>query len=181
MNLKNFEYLSKDVPFLRKDLIFRASFTVAFFAIFLIQLIAMLKNLIADNLNIGMAISSGVVLITCALFCFLSILYMLRSLRIISEVNNRGRCVSSVDILLNTKKDGFVKLYTFVCEFLALLATIVLACSLTYSILQVTYYDNISPYLPLIITICLTAYYAVFHLKNELQTVKTVNQYNSIY
>ena len=34
MNLKNFEYLNKDVTFLRKDLVFRASFTVAFFAIF---------------------------------------------------------------------------------------------------------------------------------------------------
>ena len=181
MNLKNFEYLNKDIPFLRKDLIFRASFTVAFFAIFLIQLIAMLKNLVTDTLNLGMAISSGVVLITTALFCFLSILYMLKTLRIMSEVNNSGRCVSSVDILLNTKKDGFVKLYSLVCEFLALLATVVLVCSITYSALQVAYYDTLSYYLPLLVTICLTAFYSVFHLRNELKTVQTVNQYNSIY
>ncbi len=181
MNLKNFEYLHKDIPFLKKELVFRAVFTVMFFALFLIQLISMLKNLVIDKLNIGMAISSGVVLITCALFCFLSILYMIKTLRVINVVNNHGRCVSSVDILLNTKKDSFVKLYTIVCELLALLAVIVLVCSITYSALEVAYYQTLSFYLPLLITICLTAFYSVFHLKNELKTVQTVNQYNSIY
>lgn len=181
MNLKNFEYLNKDIPFLKKELIFRAIFIVLFSTLFLIQFIAMLQKLITNSLNIGMAISSGVVLITCVLFCFLSILYMLKTLRIINVVNNHGRCVSSVDILLNTKKDGFIKLYTSVCEILALLATIILTCSLTYSALQAAYYETISFYLPLLVTICLTAFYSVFHLRNELKTVQTVNQYNSIY
>ena len=181
MNLKNFEYFYKDVPFLKKELLFRAIFAVLFFAVFLIQLIAMVKYLIVDELIIGMAISSGIVLITCALFCFISILYILKVTRIISVINTKGRCVSSVDILLNTKKGSFIKLYSGVCDILAILSTIVLVCSLTYSLLEATYYSKISFYLPLLITICLTAFYSVFHLKTELKTIQTVNQYNSIY
>ena len=181
MNLKNFEYLHKDIPFLKKDLAFRAIFIVLFFSVFLIQLVAMLKNLIRDSLNLGMAISSSVVILITVLFCFLSVLYMLKTSRVINIVTKRGRCVSSVDILINTKKDGFIRLYTFVCEILALLATIVLVCSVTYSALEVKYYNQLSFYLPLLVTICLTAFYSVFHLKNELKTMQTVNQYHSIY
>ena len=102
-------------------------------------------------------------------------------MRVISVVNNHGRCVSSVDILLNTKKDSFIKLYAIVCEALTLLATIVLVCSFTYSALQAAYNETMSFYLPLLVTICLTAFYSVFHLRNEIKTVQTVNQYNSIY
>lgn len=181
MNLKNFEYLSKDVPFLKKDLIFRASFAVLFFTLFLIQIVSMFKNIVTDSLNIGMAISSTVVLITCGLFSFLSIIYMLRDLRTIDTINNHGKCVSSVDILLSVKKDSFIKLYSFVCDLLALVASLILVCSLTYSVLQATYYDYVSYYLPLLITVSFTAFYAVFHIKNEIATMQNVNRYNSIY
>ena len=181
MNLKNFEYLSKDVPFLKKELIFRATFTVLFFTIFLIQFITMVKHLIQSTLNIGMAISSSVVLLVCALFCVISIMYMLKTINIIRVVSNHGRCVSTVDIMLSTKKDSFVKLYSFVCDVLAVFAAIVLICSFTNAVLEATYYSTISYYLPLIVTISLTAFYAVFHIRNEIKTLQTVNKYNSIY
>ena len=181
MNLKNFEYLHKDLPLLKKDLLFRATSTVWFFAIFLIQLISSLKNLMADTLNLGMAISSGVVLLTCALFCFLSILYMRKSRRIINVINNQGRCVSSVEILFDTHKNSFIRLYSVISEILAFVATIVLVCGLTYSLLDIAFNSYISFYLPLLATICSTAYYSVLHLNNELKTVMNVNQYNSIY
>lgn len=179
--MKNFEYLNKDIPFLKKELLFRAVFTVLFFTVFLIQFISMLKNLIADTLNIGMAISSTVVILTCALFCVISIIYMLKTLNIISTVNNHGRCISSVDILLKTKKDSFIKLYSLVCDILAVIASIVLICSFTYAILEASYYATTSYYLPLLVTISFSAYYSVFHIKNEIKTLQTVNQYNSIY
>lgn len=181
MNLKNFEYLNKDIPFLKKELLFRSIFAVMFFAVFLIQFISMIKLLISQTLNIGMAISTTVVLLTCALFCLISIVYMLKTLNIIKTINNQGRCVSSVDILLNTKKDSFIKLYSIVCDILALVASIVLVCSFTYAILQASYYATTSYYLPLLVTISLSAFYSVFHIKNEIKTVQTVNQYNSIY
>lgn len=181
MNLKNFEYINKDVPFLKKDLLFRASFAVLFFAVFLIQLVATLKNLVVSSLSVGNIISSIVVLTTCGLFCFLSILYMIKNLRIIEVVNTKGKCVSSVDVLVKIDKSSFIKLYSIVCDILTLLASIVLICSFTYTFLQATYYSSISFYLPLLITIVLTSYYAVFHIKNEIKTIQTVNQYNSIY
>jgi len=181
MNLKKFEYLHKDVPFLKKDILFRAIFIVLFFAIFLIQLISMLQHFFKNTLELGMAISSGIVLLTSLLFCLISVMYLVKTSRIITIITKRGRCVSSVDILINTKKDGFVRLYSFVCEALALLATIVLVCSLTYSALEVKYYNQLSFYLPLLATICLTSFYSVFHLENELKTMQTVNNYHSIY
>ena len=151
------------------------------FAIFLIQLISMLKNWIADTLNLGMAISSGVVLLTCALFIFLSILYMLKTKRIINVINNNGRCVSSVEMLFDTRKNSFIRMYSVITEVLAFVATIVLVCGFTYAALDIAFNSYVSFYLPLLATVCSTAYYSVFHLKSELKTVMTVNQYNSIY
>ena len=181
MNLKNFEYLHKDVPFLKKVLFIRASFTVLFFAIFLIQLISSLKKLVTDSLNLGMAVSSGIVILTCILFMFISILYMLKSKRILSVINNQGRCVSSVELLFDTRKNGFVRLYSVITEILAFIATIILVCGFTYASLDIAYNSYISFYLPLLATVCSTAYYSVFHLSNELKTVMLVNQYNSIF
>lgn len=181
MNLKNFEYAHKDIPFLKKDLIFRATFAVMFVAVFLIQLIATLKLLVVNNLTLGNIISATVVLITTALFAFLSILYMMKSVRIIDVIHQSGRCVSSVDVLMKIDKTSFVKLYSVVCYILSLFASVVLVCSITYSFLQVTYYSSISFYLPLLVTIVLTSYYSVLHIKNEIKTMQTVNQYNSIY
>ena len=181
MNLKNFEYLYKDIPFLKRDLLFRASFVVLFFAIYLIQLISMLKNWIADTVNLGMAISSGVVLLTCSLFIFLSILYMLKTKRIINVINNNGRCVSSVEMLFDTRKNSFIRMYSVITEVLAFVASIVCVCGFTYAALDIAFNSYVSFYLPLLATVCSTAYYSVFHLKSELKTVMTVNQYNSIY
>lgn len=181
MKSKVFEYLNKDVPMLRKDIFFRAVSAMMFLTVFVIQIISLIKKVTNHALNIGMIVSSSIVLLVCLLFGVISILYMLKTLRIISVINARGRCVSSVEVLIDTKRDGFTRLYSLVCQILALLATIVLVCSLTYSVLQVSYYSSLSFYLPLLATICLTSYYSVFHLKNELKIAETVNEYHSIY
>lgn len=181
MNFKLFEYSNKDVPFLKKDLAFRASFAVLFFAVFAIQLISTLQNMVTNNINLGKIISSVIVISTCCLFCFLSILYMIKTQRTIEIINKSGKCVSSVNLLFKIDKDSFVKLYYIVCYALSLLATLVFVCSLTYSILQVKYYASTSFYLPLLATIVLTSYYSVLHIKNEIKIMQTVNRYHSIY
>ena len=86
-----------------KDLLFRASFSILFLTIFLIQLVSSLKKLSTDSLNLGMAISSGIVLLTTGLFLLISILYILKNKRIIRVIRDQGRCVSSVEMLFDTQ------------------------------------------------------------------------------
>lgn len=181
MNYKVFEYHNKDIPFLKREIIFRSTFAMLFFATFVWQFISMIENINTGLLSVGKIVSSIFVLIACLLFSVLSILYVLKTLRVISVIKLKGKCVSSVEILFKLEKDSFIKLYSIITEILALIAAIVLICALTYSILEVSYYATLSYFLPLLITISLSAFYSVFHIRNEIKIVKTVEEFNAIY
>ena len=180
MNFKVFEYHHKDVPALKKDITFRAIFALLFFVVFVWQLTTLLIKVINNSVHLGIIISSTIVLVVCLLFAVISLLYALKELRIIGAIKTRGKCVSSVDILHNLNKDSFIKLYSIVTEILAIATSLVLICAITYSILEISFYASVSFYLPLLLTICLTGYFSMFHIKNEMNIVKTVEEFHNI-
>ena len=180
MNLKRFEYLNKDVPFLKKDVAFRLGFTVIFFALFVWQFVKLIMQ-IGKELNTAMIVTSIAVLLTSLLFSSLSILYALKSMRILSVVRKNGKCVSSVEILFNTNKNGFMKLYAVITEILALVCGLVLLCSFVYSALEVAYLSSISYYMPVLAIVCMCGFNSVYHINNEIAVVKNVQAFNSIY
>lgn len=180
MNFKVFEYQHKDIPFLKKDIVFRTVFAALFFSVFVWQLITLLINVLNNNIHLGITISSTIVLLICLLFTMISLLYALKELRIVSAIRTRGKCVSSVDILHNLRKDSFIKLYSIVTEILAVATSLVLVCAVTYSILEISFYSTVSFYLPLLLTICLTGYFSMFHILNEIKIVKTVEEFHNI-
>ena len=181
MNSKRFEYLNKDVPFLKKDITFRLFFALLYFTIFCWQFTSVIISNINKNFNLGMIVSSAFVLITCLLFSALSLLYAFKSMKVLSIVRKNGKCVSSVEILFNTDKKGFIKLYSIITEILSIVCSIVLLCSIIYSALQYSYLSSISYYLPLLATICLCGYYSSYHINTEIATVKNVIMYHSAY
>lgn len=181
MNQKKFEYTNKDVPFLKKHLFFRSVFTFMFLAIFVWQLLSILIGKDISKLNIGEIIISGAVLLTSLLMAFISLMYVFKNFRIVSNIKKRGKCVSTVQLLFDPGKAGFLKFYRVINYILTLLSVIILVVAATHSILEIKYYHSISFYLPLLITMSLCGFNSAFHIDEEIKIAETVHLYHSIY
>ena len=182
MNLKQFEYLNKDIPFLKKDIRTRLTFALVYFAVFAWQFASVvIKSINEVAITTPMIISTIAVLIVCLMFTALSLMYCFKSFKILSVVRKNGRCVSNVDILFNTNKTGFVKLYSYITEVLTIVCSIVVLCSLIYTLLEISYFASISFYMPVLATICCCGFYSSYHINSEINIVKNVQMYNSIY
>jgi len=100
MNLKRFEYLNKDVPFLKRDIALRLVFALLYFVIFVWQFASLIvKSINKIIISTPMIISTIFVLLVALLFCGLALLYCFKSFKVLSVVKKEGRCVSSVEIL----------------------------------------------------------------------------------
>lgn len=181
MNLKRFEYQHKDLPFLKKDILYRFVFTMLFMFVCVWQLASLVIHLLSNDLSHIMMFSSAFVLTLSMIMFFCSLLYVFKDFRIISTIKKSGRCVSSVQILFNLEKRGFLKLYQFINSVISLLTALVLIASVTYSILEAHYYSSISYYLPILVLLCIVSFNSVFHIKREIKTLETVQQYHAIY
>lgn len=181
MNLKQFEYLNKDIPFLKKDIAFRLFFALVYFAVFVWQFASVTIKSIHNSITTPMIVSTVAVLVICLLFVGLSLMYCFKSFKILGVVKKKGRCISRVEILFNTEKKGFVKLYSYITEFLTIICSIVLLCSAIYTMLEIAYISSISYYMPVLATICCGGFYSAYHINTEINIVKNVQMYNSIY
>ncbi|MBE5741413.1 MAG: hypothetical protein E7351_02675 [Clostridiales bacterium] len=181
MNSKRFDYQHKDIPMLRKNIVLRALFAVMFAAVFVWQLITMITIKTDWVSSIIKLTCSVFVIIFSLLFSFVSLMYALKYFRIISVIKMKGRCVSSVELVFSTKKNGFLKLYSIVSSILTLLTSLVLICVITYAILEATYYSSISFFMPILIFICLSGYNSIYQISDEMNTQKHVEEYNSLF
>ena len=179
MNYKKFEYQHKDVPALKKEIIFRCVFAGLFFLVFVWQFIAMIAKLSNTKLTGGMVVSTCLVMLLCLLFCALSLLYCIKANNIINVIKKTGKCVSSVDVMFNLKRDSFIRLYSIINAIITLIASLLLICSITYSILEIAFYANINYYIPLLAIICLTGFYSAYHIQVEINTMKNVEEFNA--
>lgn len=178
MNSKRFEFQHKDIEGLKKDIVFRSIFMFLFIAIFIWQIvmIAIEKNLVFAHIVIAIT-----VLISSLMLTILSFMYVFKDFRIISAIKTNGKCVSSVQILMKTDKKSFIRLYNILIQLLTLATSLILICSITYSILQATYMSTISFYMPLLLLITMSGYNSIYHIKQEIKTQNTVQQFNSTY
>ena len=182
MNSKQFEYQNRDIPFLKKDVIYRLSFLGLFFAIFIWQFVSLIIKLASkEDVNIVMIVASTFVLLFSLLFCAVSVMYAIKSLKIIGVVRKTGRCVSSVNFVFDTKKTSFVKLYSIINQILSVVTALIFISSLTFTILKAAYTDSISFYMPCLAAICLCGLNSIYHLNSEAKIMDTVQQYNNLY
>ena len=182
MNSKKFEYLNKDIPFLKKDAALRFTFALIYFAIFTWQFASLVaKNIRKITITTPMIISTIFVMLMSLLFMGLSLMYCFKSMKILDVIKKDGRCVSSVEILFNTSKKGFMKLYSFITEVLAIVCSIVVICSIIYIALDAVYFASISYYMPVLAVLCCCGFYSAYHINSEIDIVKNVQMFNSIY
>ncbi len=179
MDTKKLEYMDKDVPTIKKDLVLRIVFAVLFAVSFAWQLVAMILS--HDNISVIMLVLSSVTMIFSIMFGFASILYAIKDLKILEKIRLRGKSINNVNFVFNIEKRSFIHLYSFITSILAIIATFLLFASLTYSVLAYIYYNTISFYLPTVLAFVSWCYNSSYHLKNEIYISQNVAQFNSMF
>ena len=177
MNNKKFEFTNKDLTHLKKDIALRTVFSVLFIAIFIWQFANLISSYLKGSLDVLKISATLIVLICCLMLAFISLLYVFRNFRIITTIKEHGRCVTSVQMLIRTHKKSFIWMYGVLIQFLTLITSLVLICSLTYSILQVAYLSSTSFYLPFLLTVCVSGYNSIYHIKDEMYIQNSAQEY----
>ena len=181
MNSKRFEYTTKDTAHLKKDIAFRSLFASLLLFVFVWQFAMIIKVSLNGSLSI-MQICSSILVIICSLLLFLiCLMYVFKDFRILAAIKINGKCVSAVQLLIRTNKRSFIWLYNVLIQFLTLITSLVLICSLVYSILQITYLSTLSFYLPLLFMICISGFNSIYHIKDEIHTQNHVQEYNNAF
>ena len=175
---KTFEYTNKDIPDLKKDIVFRTMFCLFFVVIMVYQFINMVLMSQKSNMNTLQLCVSVSVIASCLMLAYVSLMYVFKSFRIISAIKVRGKCISSVRLILDTKRKGFVKLYNGITAVLTLLTSLILVSAFTYSILQIAYTSTLSFYLPLLLLICVSGFNSIYHLRDEIHLQQNVQEFN---
>lgn len=181
MNSKKFEYLNKDVPMLKKDITFRLVLMGLFVFVFVWQFIMFIIEYGNKTLNLGKILATIFVMLFSLTFAMLSLLYALKSYKNIGIIKKRGKCVSSVIILFDLNNSGWIKLIYFVTSVITLALSLAVVSIITYSILQFAYFSNISFFIPMLLSLTIMGFNSVYHIRNEINVVKTVKLYNAMY
>ncbi len=181
MGTRSLEYRTKDLPFIKKDLIYRLFFSVLFLVVFIWQLAEFALDSIDDNLSTIKILVTICVLLSSMMFTILCIVYAHKDLSIINEIKKHGSAVRNVRTFTNKKKDSFLKLYSTVASVIAVVMLALLCFVVTYSVLEIIYYSTISYYMPLLFLISFCGFNSVFHINYELKSMKQIGEYNKVF
>ena len=180
MNQKKFEYQNKDIPFLRKDIVWRMCFMALFALVFIAQIIMLIVSYFKGNATTTMVIVSSVIMVISLMLTILSLSFAFKDIRLINVIKKSGFVVSAVSTLPSLEKRSFIKLYSIISEVLAIAMLLILASSLTYSILELVYFTTYSFYLPMLLLITFTGFNTVYHVNHEIKLTETVRAYNNV-
>lgn len=181
MKFKKLEYQHKDIPFLKKDTIYRMIFMCLFFIIFIWQLISMFTNYFNDTLSTLMLVISVCVLLTSLTLTLTGLFYAFKSINIMNQIRHTGKAVRTISVISNNKKGSFLKIFNILSKFIAFVMLIVLVCGVTYSVLEIIYYSSITFYMPILILFAISGFNSVYHIKIEMATIQNVQEYNALY
>lgn len=181
MRTKKYEFDVKDKNLLKKDIGFRFVFIALFLSAFIWQFAMLLISKTKNELDFPKILVAFLVIFTSLILIIIGMMYISKELKTLDKIKHHGKAVESRSILFSDKKGSFLKLYKFLCEFIAVVMLLLLVCCFTYSLLEFIHYSTVSYYMPLMLLITLTGFNTVFHINNELTTIKTVREFNSIY
>lgn len=181
MKFKKLEYQHKDLPILKKDMIFRIIFMCLFLAIFIWQLISMFFNYFHDSLSNTMLIVSVFVMLISLILALTALIYAFRNINIINEIRHQGKAVRTISVISNNKKGSFLKMFNYLSKFIAFAMMLVLVCGITYSVLELVYFSSITFYMPILILFAISGFNSVYHIKMEMNTISSVQEYNALY
>lgn len=181
MKTERFEYQNKDLPLLRKDIFMRLLFMGLFMAVFVWAFVNIVVNYMRDELSVIKTIVGVVILVISLLFALISLVYAFRSFNTKQKVVLNGNAVKNITIISNIKKNSFLRIYSFVMQLISIVMLMVLACGITYAVLEYVYFTTLSYYLPILFLVSITGFNSVYHIKAEIKTIQNVQEFNSIF
>lgn len=181
MNSKRFEYHTKDIPFLKKDLILRFVFALLFFVIFVWQFIAMVVAYNNQTIHTGMIILGVITLILSLFMAVMSFIYGYKSMMVMSEIKKRGKAVRNVSIIGSVRNKSFIRMYFTLTKVLAVVMAMLFIAGLTYTILQLVFYGTVPFYLPMLLWLTLSGFNSTYHVNNEIKTLEQVQEFNRAF
>lgn len=181
MQTKRFEYHYKDIPDLKKDCSIRILFSILFFAVFIWQTVMCFFQFADDSQITSALISATVfVMILSLLMGSISLLFAYRSISALNDIRKKGKSVRPMTPIFGIGKMSFARLY-YIINFIIVIAMIaVLSCGVTMFILDIIYYSKVSYYLPLLVVVSLSGFNSVYHISQEIKTVKNVQEFTNI-
>lgn len=179
MKSQRLEFMDKDVPTIKRDFRLRVLFAFVFVVAFVWQLVMLIIT--PGEASALMLIVSCLTMFFSVMFGFVSIVYALNDMRVLEKIKRRGKAIKNTTFVFNIEKRSFIHLYNFITSVLAVVALLLLVASVTYSILEVVYYNTISFYLPMILTFVTWCFNSSYHIKNEIYLSQNVNRCNSIF
>ena len=181
MHSKRFEYHTKDIPFLKKDCIFRFVFTALFFAIFVWQFVCMVSKYISGDMNTLMVILAVITLVLALFMAVMSFIYGYKSIMIISDIKKKGKAVRDVAIIGSAKSKSFLRMYGVFSRVMAVAMAMLFISGLTYIILEIIYYSSVSFYIPMLLWLVISGFNSTYHIDNEIKTVAQVQEFVRAY
>ncbi len=181
MTTRRYEYHNKDIPMIKKDIVFRFIFLALFAFAFAWQFAFILRDFSLNTLTQTKTLVGIIALLMCLLFVLVALTYAYRGINIINSIKHHGKSVKNVTVVSDTKKGSFVKMYSHLTRFITLIMALALVSGLTYGILEYIYYSTISFYLPIMLLVTTAGLNSVYHITTEIKIMKEVQEYNSIY
>lgn len=167
-----FEYKSKDIPDLKKNIAIRVIFAVLFGIIFCWQFYDVVTLKIGSRTSYLQAIIGMFVLLSSFMFALISMVFALKDYNLIKTIKTDGRAFRTFTGVVKKNKLSYSKFYSIMCRILAYVMLVLFVSILTYSILQLVYYSVISYYLPLALFITVAGFNSVYHVANEKKQIE---------
>lgn len=177
MNTKRYEFVKKDVKFLRKNAFSHIFYSILFLSIFILQFMLIIYENEHSKISIAKGVIGVSVMISMIILTMTAILLAGRDINTIMQIKKNNRSVRQVYIFKHTNKFGFLNIYSIINRIIAIITLILSASVITYAVLDYVYNSNIMFFLPLILSVTVNSFSSSGYLKTQLKISETVNEY----
>lgn len=176
MKAKQFQYRNKDIPMLKKEITARMLYAVLFSLIFFVQ-----STVFFVNIDFNFSILAKSIILTTMILSLLlagvSFIFAMRAMSHINTIKRHGSSVATITLIFSSTKKGFLNLYRIILSIISFVISMLLIAVITYSILEIIYLGTLSEYLPALLLTAAASYNSLFHVKQEIKIMQTVNPF----
>ena len=177
MYSKRYDFLKKDIKFLRKSAFSHIFYSILFVSIFVLQFMLFIYENEHGKISILKGSIAICVLISMIFLTMIAILLAGKDISTIIQIKKHTHSVRNVYVFKNVNKTGFLNMYSIVNRMIGIITLILSASVITYSVLDYIYNQSVLFYLPLILAITINSFSSSGFLKSQLKISETINEY----
>lgn len=178
MKTKQFEYITKDIDLLKRDMALRLVYFLLFTLICVWQVVSIFVY--SSKFTPVHYVVSCFVAVVSLLLALVSIWYATNDIASINTIKRNGHHVKSTPMMFGSGKSSWFKIYYFASKLFALIMVAVALSAITYNILQYIYYQTFSLYIPAIMLLTVVSFHGVFQADAERRIEENVKEFNEL-